>query len=474
VTDTGSRTEQLLQSLTPDQRALLERRMRGVAPSPAVAEAALPPVPTEPVPVSAEQRQIVFHTLFAPGNPFYNEAVTIIRTGDLDVACLRSALEQLVARHDIWHTTFGRVRHEAYQFVQPVPTFELPVVDLRDLPADERDARAAELVVAEAQRPYDLKEGPLLRPLLMRLADDEHRLYLAMHHIIFDGVTLARVILPELVALYDAALAGTPSPLPPAVQYAQYSTWQREGALEDQLQRHLPYWRGLLQDAPTLALPISRPRPAEPRHHGTREWLRFPADLVARLAATSARSGGTLFHALVAGYARLLQEWGGQEDIVLSTVADLRRRQEFESMVGYCLTPVPLRLRFPRHLPTDELIGIVRGELLDALSHPVPFEALVEDLNPAHEAGSSPIFQTQIVLEPQGARVDPQWSLQQLDPRIGQFAAPAKNDIQIELDERPEGHITGCLIFNTDLFEPGFGARAVADWTRLLEDLAAP
>ena len=461
-----------LADLTPAQRALVERRLRGRTPSGSTLE---PAAPTQrhdaPVSVTAEQRQILYHSYFAASSPLYNEAVAIIHTGPLDVESLRCALQALVNRHEAWRTTFARRRRDLTQMVHDSVRIELQTHDLRHLPEVEREERLIALVLNVALAPYHLKEGPLLRPLVVRMTDDVHRFYLALHHAIFDGVSLQRVALPELVTLYDSEVAGRPADLWPATQYSSYAAWQL-AELPVQLERDIPYWREHLRGAPSLKLPLAHPRPAEPRYVGVSHWFELPAELVAGLSRAAEAAGATLFHALVAGYARLLQCWSGQDDIVLSTVADSRRREEFESILGYCLTPVPLRLRFSPDLPSHDLIRVVRNEVLDALSHAVPFERLVEHVGLDDEPGASPIFQTQIVLEPPSVLSDPAWSMRQLDPVVGPAFTAAKNDIQLELDHRPEGHVIGRLIANADLFEPDFAVRAVAALRQQLALLA--
>lgn len=458
--------------LSAAQRALLAQRLRGrrVA-APEHRFAPFSRAGNKSAPLSAEQEQMLYHCLFVPGNPLYNEAITIVKEGPLDLGRLRAAFNEFVARHDIWHTTFTRVDHVWRQVVGPPIEFDLPLHDLSALPAEEREVAAATIVSEQTLAPYDLKRGPMVRPVLVRFDADHHRLYVALHHIIFDGVSLYRVVLPELVALYEAALVGKPSPLAPAVQYADYAVWEHEGVLDEELRRHLPYWREHLAGAPTLNLPLARARPTEPRFHGTTEWFTVSADLVARLKRYGTSVDSTLFHVLVGAFAVLLQKYTGDEDILFSTVADLRRRHEFESMVGYCLTPIPLRLRFDAATPFSQLVKQVRGELLDGLSHLVPFERIVRDLNPPHPTGANPVFQAQIVLEPPTVPTHPEWSLHMLDERIGSDLGHAKTDFHMELDQRPEGHLSGRFIFNTELFDDQFGARVAADWQALLRRL---
>lgn len=453
--------------LSEAQRTLLAHRLAGRAAPPGNE---IPPAPAGPAPVSAEQEQLIYHTFFVPGNPIYNECITLVHQGSLDVAALRTAIDQLVSRHAVWHSTFRRTRGRFVQAVVPAPAHPLPVHDLRGLQDDARAERLHDLVAGTALEPYDLRKGPLVRALLVWVADDEHRLYLALHHIVFDGVSLYRIVLPELIALYEAAAAGRPHALPAPFQYRDYAAWQAGGELDRQLAQHLPYWREHLAGAPTLALPLDHERPEAPGFRGRTEWFAVPAELVGRLKASARLRGGTLFHLLATAWARVLSDLCGQPEVVFATVADRRRRRELEQMVGYCLTPVPLRVR--TDAPLDAIVTTVRGEMLDALAHLVPFERIVADLDPPHVSGAMPIFQSMIVLEPPAGHVHPEWSLQLLDQGEAGVMGHPKTDVHLEMDERHEGHLSGRLVVNADLFDPPFGPSVVERLLRVLEDVA--
>lgn len=458
-------------TLTPAQQALLEQRLRGRG---APALPTIPPAPEGPVTISAEQEQLVFHSWMVPGNPIYNECVSLVHRGELDVDTVRVAVDALVARYDVWHSVVRRAQRR-FQLVEvESPTHDLVVQDVRGAP----DGTLEDLVVEHARAPYDVRRGPLVRPMLVRLADDEHRLYLAMHHLVFDGVSLHRGVLPDLVALHEAAIAGRSAELPAPVAYRDYAAWQASGVLDAELAEHLPWWREHLRDAPTLALPLAHERPTEPRFAGDTTWFEVPADVVGALRAGAARRGATLFHLLASAYAVFLQELCGQDEVVFATVVDRRRRRELERLVGYCVTPLPLRVPLPAGDAIapgvlDEVVARVRTEMLDLLAHTVPWHRIVADLNPAHAPGASPVFQAMLVLEPLPEQTDPRWAVQQLDPRTSGLLEHAKNDLHVELDERPDGQLLGRLIVNRDLFEPGFGAACVAAYQRWIAVLAA-
>jgi len=204
-----------VEDLSADKRSLLEQRLRGgAAPTPTSTGPPTRRKGTGPAPLSPLQEPLWYFSRLAPENPVYNEAVTIRKDGPFQVVAFRAAFNEIVRRHEIWRSTFEVTDGEPVQVVHPAPTFELPVVDLSGLSAAERKSEAARMAAEEAKRPYDLARGPLLRPVLVRFAEDHHRLYLALHHLIFDGVSLYRIVLPELTALYDSFSAGREPSLP--------------------------------------------------------------------------------------------------------------------------------------------------------------------------------------------------------------------------------------------------------------------
>ena len=213
--------------LSDAKRALLAQRLRGRKGGPQPFAIQKRVSSERHVPLSVDQEALWYLSHLAPASPVYNEAVSIRKDGPFDVDAFRLAFNEFVRRHEAWRTTFATVKDEPTQVVNPPTVFELPVLDLSQLPTDEAEHHAVQLAADEAKRPYDVEHGPLLRPRLVRIAEDDHRLYLAMHHLVFDGVTLYRVLLPELVALYDAFAAGQPSPLPePILQYGDYAEWE--------------------------------------------------------------------------------------------------------------------------------------------------------------------------------------------------------------------------------------------------------
>ncbi len=459
--------------LSDARRRILEARIRGRSDQGRVARPVTRRAQPGPTPLSIEQEQLWYFSQLAPGNPVYNELVTIRRDGPLNVDALRAAFNQLVGRHEIWRSTFEVVDGEPVQVVHPAPTYELPVLDLGSMPRASAEREAVRLAAEDSSRPYALDRDPLLRPLLVRFAENHHRLYLGLHHLIFDGVTLYRVILPELVAMYDAFSAGRPSPLADRpIQYADFAVWERELADGSAFGGRLGHWQRRLAGAATLQLPLDHPRPAQQRFRGGMEPVSISAELAERLRALSRDAGATFFQTVASAFAALLHRYTGQDDVVFATIADQRQRSELELMVGYCLTPLVLRTDASGDPTFLELLARLRGELLDGLANQAPFERILRGLKVQRSTGLNPIFQAMIVLEPPTIVADPSWSLQQMEVAIGNAVGHAKLDLHIELDEQPDGHVTGRLIYNTDLFDPSTAHRMAGHWNRLLEGIA--
>jgi len=223
-----------------------------------------------PIPLSWAQRQVWLHAQVAPDVPVYNEPITVRRRGPLDVAALERALSEIVNRHEIWRTVFAVEDGEPVQRTAPPWRWTLPVVDLRGLPAGVREAEALHLARLDAMRPFDLARGPLVRGLLVHVDHDDHRLFLTLHHIVHDGVSVFGLFIPELTALYEACVAGQRSPLSELpIQYADFARWERSVLDDDALRPHLDYWQGRLGgDQPTTELTSDRPRPARQSFRG--------------------------------------------------------------------------------------------------------------------------------------------------------------------------------------------------------------
>ncbi len=429
---------------------------------------------TGPAPLSAAQRQLWFLHQLAPDSAAYNELVTVRKDGPLDIEAFTWAVNEVMARHEAWRTTFVTCGDEPHQIVHPHRSIDLPLWDLTHLPFEQAEAVAAAKAAEMAAVPYDLARSPQLRPMLVKLSASHHRLYLAMHHLIFDGVTLYRIVLPELVALYEARCAGEQSALPqPPVQYADYAIWERNWAESPDVSQRLARRCAALDGASGAEVPLDRARPPRQTFTGSMLPLIIDADTTARFKSVAAQHGGTLFQILAGIYAYWLRCYTENDDVVFATPHDLRAHPELQSMVGYCLTPVVLRVTVAKSATAVSQLQAMRAEVVAAISAAVPFDMLVAAIDPPRDQRRNPLFQTAFVLEPPLASPDPAWSIHQMETRVGQLMGQSKFDLSVELDELGDGSIEGRLIFNTDLLDPATAELMVGHLERLLRAAAA-
>jgi amino acid adenylation domain-containing protein len=455
------------------QRAELEAYLARVLSRPPDVPPAIPRrAPGGAAPLSFPQQQIWLHARLAPDVPLYNEPLTVRRSGPLDVAALEGALADILRRHEAWRTAFRVHDGQPVQVIQPPPAIALPVVDLRSVARDGREAEAIRLATEDAVRPFDLERGPLLRARLVRLDDEDWRLYLALHHIVHDGVSLFRLLLPELTALYAARTEGRAAPLAaPEIQYADFAAWQRETLTREALAPQLDSWRRRLAGAPVLELPTDRPRPPRQSFRGARHRFALPRALADRVRAFSRHEQVTPFMTLLAAFLTLLHRVSGQDDLVVGTVSAGRKRPEVERLLGYFANPVPVRTDAGGDPTFRELLDRVRDTVLEALAHDdVPFEVLVGELAPERDAGRNPFFQVVLSLEAPSSEAYPGWELTPLDVDTG----TAKFDLYLELADRPEG-LVGRAEYSTDLFDAATVARMMGHYRTVLEAaVAAP
>jgi amino acid adenylation domain-containing protein len=423
----------------------------------------------ESAPLSFAQQQIWLHAQLAPGVPLYNEPVTIRYRGALEPDALTRALADLIARHEAWRTVFATEGGRVGQRVLPSCAVDVPFADLRGLPAEAREAEAVRQATEDALRPFDLERGPLLRARLARLADDDSRLYVTLHHAVFDGYSLYQVVVPELAALYAAALAGTRAPLPELpIQYLDWAAWQRAEVERGAYARQLAYWTKWLADPPSGDLPSDRPRPPVLTYRGAMHPFTLPGALGPALTALSARERGTLYMTLFAAYVTLVHRYTGKDDLVVGSVSAGRKRPEVARLLGFFANPLALRVDCSGDPSFLELLRRVRDVTLEAMSNDdLPFEHVVAALQPARDAGRHPFFQTVMSLEAPMARLPEGWDLSHLDIDT----RTTKCDLYLEMNARPDG-LGGRFVYATDLFGPATIARMARHYANLLAAVA--
>jgi len=421
------------------------------------------------LPLTFAQQQLWLHAQLAPNTALYNEPLTVRHRGPLELPALERAFSEIVRRHEAWRTIFPVVDGEPSQRVLPAFPVEIPEIDLRSFPPEQREQEAVRLATADARLPFDLASGPLFRARLVRLADNEQRLYVVLHHLIFDGFSGYRVFLPELAALYDAFCQGRPSPLPELdFQFGDYALWQRDRSHVSE--SHLEYWRKQLSGPlPSLHLPLANPAPVVQSFGGAMHSVMLPLRLSDALRELCHEEGVTLFMALLAAFQVLLYRYSGQDDFLVGSNTAGRLYPGSENLLGYFLNTIPLRAQLSGDPTFRELLERVRGTTLEALSHEeVPLDRLVADLQPERDPRRNPLFQILFSLEPPLSPVSPEWDLTCIEVETG----ATKFELCMVLDDRAEGLLCR-LIYNTALFDPDVIRRMAEHWQALLESIAA-
>jgi amino acid adenylation domain-containing protein/FkbM family methyltransferase len=427
------------------------------------------------LPLSFAQQRLWFLDQLEPGSAFYNIGKAVRLSGELDAEALRRALSEVVRRHEALRTTFPTIDGQPVQRIHEVGAFELPVMDLRSLP--EREAEARRLADEEAARPFDLSSGPLWRVRLLRLAEQEYVLVLVLHHIVSDGWSMG-LLVSEVTALYGAYARGEASPLPElAIQYADYAVWQRGWLQGERLERELSYWREQLGgELPALELPTDRPRPPVQTFRGSYRSFSVPEEVAVSLRSLSQQQGCTLFMTLLAAIDVLLYRYSGQEDIAVGTPVAGRNRAEVEPLIGFFVNTLVLRSDLSGEPSFIELMKGVREVCLGAYAHQdVPFEKLVEELQPERDPSRSPLFQVMFSFESaHAAPVKPANDVTGL--RLAQVSsgsgATAKFDLSASLTDTGTG-LLGALEYNTDLFDEETATRMAAHLRAVLAAAAA-
>lgn len=456
-----------LDRLSPAKRALLERRLKGLPARDRVAV-----IPRREgdggAPASYGQRQLWYLAELASSSTVYNEAVTIHCPGDADPASLERAFNEVLRRHEVWRTRLRLEGADLIQEVEPHRDHRLPIVDLRHLDPQRQLAEAARLATEDARLPFD-RSGRQWRATLHRLTG-EYRLHLTLRHIIFDGVSVYRVLLPELIALHDAFRAGLPSPLPePSVQYSDYAAWQRSRVEGGELRAQLDHWVETLRDLPTLRLPTDHPRRRVDSFDGRFHPLALSGGLTEEMRELGRQSRATLFMTALAGFVCYLERLTGQRDLPIGTVSSGRRHPEVQGLLGYFLNSLVLRCDLSGDPSFREVVARVRDATLAGLANDeIPFEQVVGALRPERRPGLNPLFQVGFSLEPPLPDPPAGWDLTQMDVETG----TAKVDLYVELDERPQGLI-GRFVYRTDLFEPSTIERMVGEYREALAGLLA-
>jgi amino acid adenylation domain-containing protein/non-ribosomal peptide synthase protein (TIGR01720 family) len=464
--------------LSEAKRALLEKWRRGQLKATAAETRAIPRR-SEPgaAPLSFAQQRLWFLEQLVPGNPFYNEHVTIPMPPPLNVAVLEKTLNEIIRRHETLRTTFEAVNGSPRQIIAPALELKIPVIDLSRLPEQERMAEALRLATEQAQRPFDLLRGPLLRVSILRTDEENHLFALTMHHIIADGWSMD-VFYRELNELYMAFSAGRHSPLPELpIQYADFAVWQREYLTGEVLEKQLGYWKKQLIDLPTLNLPTDRPRPAMQSFRGATVPLMISKRVQKSVQALCGQEEATPFMVLLTAFEVLLSRYTNQEDIVVGSPIANRNRAELEPLIGFFVNMLVMRGDLSGDPSFREAVRRVKQVCLEAYAHQdLPFEKLVEELQPERDLSRNPLFQVifQFFSMPGGydeRETDEETITETSSGFVDVKNTVAKFDLRLDLWDTAEG-IGGQLEYSRDLFDEATIKRMAAHFQMLLEAVA--
>ncbi|HKX30700.1 MAG TPA: amino acid adenylation domain-containing protein, partial [Blastocatellia bacterium] len=420
----------------------------------------------EEYPLSFAQQRLWFFDQLIPDSPLYNIPFALRLSGDLSVEGLRWTLTEIVRRHEVLRTTFELRRDQPVQVIASASEVALPVIELSGLETREREDQVRLLTREEVQRPFDLKRGPLWRASLLRLGEREHIALFTMHHAVSDDWS-TRVLVNEVAALYEAYLKGEGSPLPePEIQYVDYAEWQRERLAGGGLEGEFEYWKKRLRDVAVLPLPTDRRRPATPSYRGGLERVELGRELSEKLRMLGQREGATPFMVLMAVFKVLLMRYSGEEDVIVGTSIANRVQREVEGLIGFFVNTLALRTDLSGNPSFRELIGREREVALGAYEHQeIPFEKLVEEINPERVLSLSPLFQVLLTL--QNTR------LEELEIKGLKISAvedetiAAKFDLALNLTEGIDG-IAGNLEYSLDLYEGETIGRMARHFERLV------
>ncbi len=425
-----------------------------------------------PLPLSFSQERLWFLDQLGAGKSAYNISLAIRLKGRLDAEALCRALEEVMRRHEALRTTFGQEEGVPFQTVAPASRLDIPRIDLRALAGPAADGELQRVSFAEAGRPFDLARGPLLRMALLQLGEQEHVLLSILHHIVSDGWSLG-VFMREIAALYGAFLAGRPSPLPALpIQYPDYALWQRERFQGTQLATELAWWRGRLAGLPeALDVPADRPRPRVQSYRGGRVVMTLGPEPTAGFLALANRTRTTLFMVLLTGFDALLTRTTRQSDLVVATPVANRNRPVLADLIGMFVNSLAVRVDTAGDPTFGELLERVRRAFIGDLEHQeLPFERVVEELQPERDLGRSPIFQVMLVL--QSAPLPPlALSGLELEPLPVDNGA-AKLDLLLSFTES-KSTLGYNIEYSADLFEVSTVARLAGHLANLLAGGAA-
>ena len=463
----------LIAQISPEQRELLMLRlgrMKGQAEDVSASEV-VHLDGKNCYPLSYGQLRLWFLEQLDPGSPVYNVYLAFRLQGSLNAGALEQSFDKILSRHEILRATFTTVNDQPVQIISPETKISLAVEDLTGLLPIEREAEAERRVITETRLPFDLVNGPLFRVALLKLSEQDHVLQVSTHHIVSDGWSL-EIMLGELSSWYKSFTAGGDAPEPLAMSYLDYVQWQKQRVEDDILRQQLPYWRQQLRGAmPIMDLPLKGTRPTRQTFNGTNQKFLLSLTLTQALKTFSQRERSTLYMTLLAAFQTLLHRYTGQNDILVGSPSAGRDRIETEALMGMFVNTIVLRTDLSGDPAFRALLVRVREVTLGALAHQeLPFEKLVEDLQPERSLSHMPLFNVAFVFQ---RSMEQRFDLPGLTAtRLQIEGATAKFDLTMYLTDGSEG-LEGVLEYNSDLFDEATMKRMVRHFQTLLDGIVA-
>ncbi|MEA5602478.1 amino acid adenylation domain-containing protein [Nostoc sp. UHCC 0252] len=455
-------------NLSPAKKALLEKWKGGKSKTDTIPKRQT----SENIPLSFSQQRLWFIDQLYHGSAFYNIPIAFHIKGQLNITALHQSLNEIINRHEVWRTNFQLINGEPSQKILAQSTCDLPIINLEHLSGQNWESEVKQLVAESAKKPFNLAKELLVRATLLHLSQEEHVLLVTMHHIITDGWS-CDVFLRELSTLYAAFSTNQPSPLPElTIQYGDFAIWQRDRIQGEFLATQLNYWQQQLQgELPILQLPTDRPRPTVTSFTGSKQYFTLSKSLTDALKQLSQQADATLFMGLLAAFNILLNRYTDQEDILIGSPIANRNRAELEGMLGLFVNTLILRNNLSGNPTFREFLHRVREVTLDAYAHQdLPFEMLVEKLQPERDLSRNPLYEVMFVLQNTPTTVQ---EVSGLTLRTLEFdSGTAQLDIFLSMSESQEG-LTGCLEYNTDIFDSTTIIQFINNFQTLLANIVA-
>lgn len=426
---------------------------------------------TQAIPLSFSQQRLWFLSQLESDSSTYNMSQIIRLEGAPNEFALRCALKKVTERHEILRTTFEAADGEPFQKISADAMIDFSVTDLTASMNESSREKSLEIAAEYVARPFDLSVCPLLRVNLLKLSAAESLLVVVFHHIISDGWSIG-IFLKELADFYQAKLLGRGSSLPVLpIQFADYASWQHQWMQTGEYTQQLEFWKAHLTGAPALIdLPTDYPRPAVQRYHGAQIKLEVGSELTGKIKSLSRSANVTAFMTLMSAWQVLLKRYSSQDDIVVGTPIAGRTKTETENLIGFFVNTLPVRGDLSGNPTFKELLARTRSTALDAYANQeMPFEKLVEEINPERSLSYSPIFQTMFALQNFSAAGDTFADLKAT--RVKLPSQTAKFDLSLDVYEEADGYEL-WLEYDTNLFAPETAEQMLAHYSRILESVA--